>query len=118
MQRPALIILAAGLGSRYGGLKQIDPIGPAGEIILDYSIYDAIRAGFDRVVLIVSRELRTSFQKHFGRRFETRIAATYVCQTLDDLPSGFNHPPIERSLGAPPMPCTAAETWSTGPSRW
>jgi len=84
--------MAAGIGSRYGGLKQIDPIGPNGEIIIDYSIYDALRAGFTRVVFIVREEIREQFAAHIGRKLEGRCDTAYVVQRLDDLPSGYSVP--------------------------
>ncbi len=88
----SLVVLAAGMGSRYGGLKQIDPVGPSGETILDYSIYDAIQAGFDRVVFIVRKDIETAFRDSVGSRFESRIAVDYAFQDLTDVPSGFSVP--------------------------
>ena len=90
---PTLLVLAAGMGSRYGGLKQIEPVGPHGETILDYSIYDALRAGFGKVVFILRREIEDAFRKVIAARFEDRIAVEYVFQELDDLPPGFSVPP-------------------------
>ena len=84
--KPTLLILAAGMGSRYGGLKQIDPVGPFGEVILDYSVYDAIRAGFGKVVFVIRREIESAFREQLGGRFEDRIQVEYVFQELDDLP--------------------------------
>jgi NDP-sugar pyrophosphorylase family protein len=89
----SLVILAAGIGSRYGGLKQIDPVGPAGEIVVDYSIFDARRAGFDRVVFVIRREIEKDFRDAIGRRIESQIAVDYAFQQLDDLPGGFSVPP-------------------------
>lgn len=77
-----LVILAAGLGSRYGGLKQIDPVGPNGETILEYSIHDAVRAGFTRVVFITRRDIKSEFQREVGKRIEGRVAVQYACQEL------------------------------------
>jgi CTP:molybdopterin cytidylyltransferase MocA len=74
MKSLTLLVLAAGLGSRYGGLKQIDPVGPQGEAILDYSIYDAHRAGFSRVVFIIRKDIEQAFKQTVGARFENRIA--------------------------------------------
>jgi hypothetical protein len=90
---PHLVVLAAGIGSRYGGLKQTDPIGPAGEIVVDYGVFDALRAGFTKVVFVLRRELLEDFRDRVGRRIEPRIATDYVFQELDDLPSGFACPP-------------------------
>lgn len=83
-----LLILAAGMGSRYGGLKQIDPVGPNGETIIDYSIYDAIRAGFNQLVFVIRRDIEKTFRENFGQRFEKRIAVQYVFQELNSLPPG------------------------------
>lgn len=93
MKRPALVVMAAGIGSRYGGLKQIDPIGPHGEIIIDYSVYDAIAAGFERVVFIVRDEIKDEFSELIGRNIGNRCDAECVVQRADDLPSGFALPP-------------------------
>jgi NDP-sugar pyrophosphorylase family protein len=87
-----LLVLAAGMGSRYGGLKQIDPVGPNGETIIDYSVYDALRAGFDRLVFVIRRDIERPFKETIGRRFEGRIAVDYVFQELDKLPLGFRVP--------------------------
>ena len=89
---PALIILAAGMGSRYGGLKQIDPVGPHRQIILDYSIYDAVNAGFDKIVFVIRKEIETEFKEFVGSRYEGRVRCEYVFQELDSLPSGFRAP--------------------------
>ena len=89
MTSPTLLLLAAGMGSRYGGLKQIDPVGPAGETHLDYSIYDAIRAGFGKVVFVIRKDIEESFREIVGARFEERIAVEYVFQELDNVPAGF-----------------------------
>jgi NDP-sugar pyrophosphorylase family protein len=86
---PALVVLAAGMGSRYGGLKQVDPVGPGGETIIDYSIFDALRAGFGKVVFVIRREMEQAFRETVGLRFEKRIAVEYVFQELDVLPPGF-----------------------------
>jgi len=87
-----LMILAAGMASRYGSLKQIDPVGENGEFIIDYSVYDAIRAGFDRVVFIIKREHYESFKETIGKRFEGKIKVEYAFQALEDLPEGFSVP--------------------------
>ena len=90
--KPTLLILAAGMGSRYGGLKQIEPVGPNGETIIEYSVYDAIRAGFGKVVFVI----RESFAEDFKARFESKLAGKiqieYVYQEIDKLPQGFTLP--------------------------
>lgn len=89
MNRPQLVIMAAGIGSRYGGLKQIDPMGPHGEIIIDYSIYDALQAGFERVVFIIRKHFEQDFRDMIGRNIEARAEVSYVYQELDALPGGL-----------------------------
>ena len=93
MTKPTLLVLAAGIGSRYGGLKQIDPIGPGGETIIDYSVYDALRAGFGKLVFVIRRDIEATFREVIGSRFEKRIAVDYVFQELSGLPPGFSVPP-------------------------
>ncbi len=91
--KPTLVVLAAGMGSRYGSLKQMDGIGPAGEAILDYSVYDAIRAGFGRVVFVIRHSFDRDFREVFdSRRFGGRIEVDYVYQELDYLPAGIAVP--------------------------
>ena len=90
--KPTLVIMAAGMGSRYGGLKQIDPVGPSGEIVLDYSIYDAIEAGFGKVVFIIRSEIEKDFREAVGNKLEKRIEVEYAFQALEDLPAGFSVP--------------------------
>lgn len=87
-----LLVLAAGMGSRYGGLKQMDPMGPNGETVLDYSVYDAIRAGFTRVVFIIREDFSEAFREGVGARFDGKIKVDYAFQKLDDLPEGFSVP--------------------------
>ncbi len=87
-----LLILAAGMGSRYGGMKQIDPIGPGGEFIIDYSCYDAARAGFDRVVFVIKRENLNDFRETVGSRVGRYIKVEYAFQDMDDLPAGISVP--------------------------
>lgn len=88
-----LVILAAGLGSRFkGGIKQLEPLGPSGEIIMDYSIYDAKQAGFDKVVFIIRKDIREAFDNMIGNRIKQHIAVDYVYQELDCLPDGFTCP--------------------------
>ncbi|HMP77451.1 MAG TPA: nucleotidyltransferase [Kiritimatiellia bacterium] len=90
--KPTLVIMAAGMGSRYGGLKQIDPVGPSGEIMLDYSVYDALQAGFGRVVFIIRRDIEAPFREVIDRNIARAIPVSYAFQALDDLPSGFSPP--------------------------
>lgn len=93
MTKPTLLVLAAGMGSRYGGLKQIDPVGPGGETIIDYSIFDAIRAGFGKLVFVIRHDIESAFREAIGARFEKRLPVEYVFQELDRLPAGFSVPP-------------------------
>lgn len=90
--KPTLVVLAAGMGSRYGGLKQIDSFGPNGEAIIEYSIFDAIRAGFGKVVFIIRKDIEEAFKAHFGTKFEGKIEVAYAYQELGDLPEGFTLP--------------------------
>ena len=92
MSKPTLLVLAAGMGSRYGGLKQMDPMGPNGETILDYSVFDAIRAGFGKVVFVIREDFAEAFKEGVGARFSDRIEIDYAFQKLDDLPEGFSLP--------------------------
>ncbi len=94
--RPTLLILAAGMGSRYGGFKQIDSFGPSGETIMDYAIYDALAAGFGRVVFVIRHGFEEDFRAVVGSKYDKRVAVDYVFQEMDVLPAGFT-PPIERS---------------------
>jgi UTP-glucose-1-phosphate uridylyltransferase len=89
---PTLLVLAAGMGSRYGGLKQLDPVGPAGETIIDYSIYDALRAGFGKIVFVIRRDIEAAFRTAIGGKFEKHAPVEYVFQELDQLPGGFTVP--------------------------
>lgn len=88
----SLVVMAAGLGSRYGGLKQIAPVDPNGHILMDYSIYDALRAGFDRVVCIIKPEMREDFYEVIGHRLEKHVEVRYAYQRLDNLPAGYSVP--------------------------
>jgi len=90
--KPTLLILAAGMGSRYGGLKQVEPIGPGGEVIMDYSIFDAIRAGFGKVVFVIRESFADEFKELFDAKLRGKIATEYVFQELDDLPEGYSLP--------------------------
>ena len=88
-----LLVLAAGMGSRYGGLKQIDPVGPGGETLLDYSVYDAVRAGFDRVVFIVRGDMESDFRSAVGSKIEQQVPVEYCRQELEMVPGWFSIPP-------------------------
>ena len=92
MKKPVLVIMAAGMGSRYGGLKQIDPVDEDGHIIIDFSIYDAKRAGFEKVVFIIRREHEEDFRKSIGDRVSKFMEVEYVYQELENLPEGFSVP--------------------------
>lgn len=92
MTEPILVIMAAGMGSRYGGLKQIDPVGPSGELIIDYSLFDARRAGFKRVVFLIKPEIEADFKAVVGTRMEDYFEVSYAFQTLDMLPTGYSVP--------------------------
>jgi len=92
MAKPTLIIMAAGMGSRYGGLKQIDPIGPSNELIVDYSAYDAIKAGFGRIIFVIKEEMEALFKEKVGDKIAGAIPVDYVFQRLEDLPEGFSPP--------------------------
>jgi len=86
--KATLLVLAAGMGSRYGGLKQMDAFGPNGETIIDYSIYDAINAGFTKVVFVIRDSFKSAFEDAFNKKFEGKIEVAFVCQELDRLPDG------------------------------
>lgn len=101
-----LVILAAGIGSRYGGLKQIDPVGPHNQTILDYSIYDAIQAGFEQVVFVIRKEIESDFRGFIGSRYEKSISCTYTYQEIDLLPPGFE------------VPFNREKPWGTGHALW
>ncbi|MGK0188919.1 MAG: dTDP-glucose pyrophosphorylase [Verrucomicrobiales bacterium] len=90
--KPTLVVLAAGMGSRYGGLKQVDPMGPAGESILDYSVFDAVRAGFGKIVFVIREDIEDAFREQIGSRFPSSLAVEYAFQKIDDLPSGYAVP--------------------------
>ncbi len=92
MKKPVLVALAAGMGSRYGGLKQMDPVGGHGQSIIDYSIYDARRAGFEDVIFVIKHEIEEDFKRMVGSRIEKGIRVSYAYQELTDLPEGFSVP--------------------------
>ena len=102
MAVPTLVVMAAGIGSRFGGVKQIEPIGPSGEIVIDYAIYDAIKAGFGKVVFIIRREIEADFRQKIGRTIEAQVDTAYVLQELDRLPEGFA------------VPADRKKPWGTG----
>ncbi len=87
-----LVVMAAGMGSRFGGLKQIEPIGPGGEVILDFSVYDAVKAGFNKVVFIIRRDIEEDFRNITRQRIEKIVDCEFVFQDMDELPSGFEAP--------------------------
>jgi NDP-sugar pyrophosphorylase family protein len=90
--KPTLVVLAAGMGSRYGGLKQVDPVGPSGEAILDYSVFDAIRGGFGKVVFIIRKDFEAEFKEKVGSKYEGMIPVDYCYQDLNDLPEPYKVP--------------------------
>ena len=93
MKKTTLVIMAAGMGSRFGkGIKQLAPVGPSGEIIMDYSIHDALEAGFNKIVFIIRKDLEKEFREIIGNRIEKLTEVSYVFQELDDLPAGFEKP--------------------------
>ena len=94
-----LVILAAGMGSRFGGLKQIEPVGPNGEFIIDYSIYDAKRSGFEKVIFIIKEENLEVFEETIGKRIKPFIKVEYAFQKIDDLPEGYEIKDREKPLG-------------------
>lgn len=102
----SVVILAAGMGSRYGGLKQLDAVGPGGETLLDYAVHDAVRAGFSRVVFVIRRAFEAEFRSQVGARYAGVIRVDYVFQELDALPAGFTTP-SERT-----------KPWGTGHAVW
>jgi hypothetical protein len=93
MSQPTLVVMAAGIGSRYGGLKQMDPVGPNDQLIIDYSVYDALRAGFGQVVFVIREDIEAGFRARVGARIARHCPTTYVVQRLDDLPAGYDLPP-------------------------
>lgn len=100
--KPALLILAAGIGSRYGGVKQMDGIGPGGESIIDYSVYDAIRAGFGKIVFVINEKIESDFREVWEPKLSGRIDHDFVIQDPDDLPAGFK------------LPAGRVKPWGTG----
>jgi hypothetical protein len=92
MKKPILVVMAAGIGSRFGGLKQMTPFGLHGEGLIDYSLYDAIHAGFERVVFVINNRIRDDFREFVGKNIEKRMDVQYVCQELDKIPQGLQAP--------------------------
>lgn len=101
-----LLVLAAGMGSRYGGLKQLEPVGPSGETMLDYSVYDALRAGFARVVFVIRRDFEAQFRQQIASRYAGRVEVDFVFQAPDELPPGFS------------VPAGREKPWGTGHAVW
>ncbi|MDR2676015.1 MAG: nucleotidyltransferase [Opitutaceae bacterium] len=106
MKSPTLLVLAAGMGSRYGGLKQIDPVGPSQETVLDYSVFDALRSGFKKIVFVIRRDFEAEFREKAGRRFEGRAEVRYAFQEIDRLPGGRR------------APAGREKPWGTGHAVW
>ena len=102
MSDPTLVVMAAGIGTRYGGFKQIDPVGLNGEIIIEYSIYDALGAGFRQVVFVIRRDMEAAFRERVGRAVEKCMDTAYVFQDLDNVPEGFG------------VPADRKKPWGTG----
>lgn len=96
MSKPELIVMAAGIGSRYGGLKQIEPIGPGGEIILDYSVFDARRAGFGKIIFVINKQIELEFRERIERTIGQHCETAYAYQELANIPDGFDFP-LERT---------------------
>ena len=92
MEKPVLVVMAAGMGSRYGGMKQIDPVGPRGQVIIDYSLYDARRAGFETVIFVIKHEIEDAFKAAIGDRVSKVMKVEYAFQQLEELPAGFAVP--------------------------
>ena len=103
---PTLLVLAAGLGSRYGGLKQLEQIGPSGETLMDYSIHDAKNAGFSRVIFLIREEMREQFESQVGSKYEGILEVSYAYQDKNDLPAGFT------------CPSERERPWGTGHAVW
>ena len=93
MKQTSLVIMAAGIGSRFGGgIKQLEPVGPGGEIIMDYSIHDALEAGFNDIIFIIRKDLEKDFKEIIGKRIEKIAPVSYAFQELSDLPEGYSVP--------------------------
>ena len=92
MKKTTLVIMAAGMGSRFGGIKQLEPVGPSGEIIMDYSVHDAVEAGFSKVVFIIRKDIEKDFKEVIGNHISEKVETEYVFQDINDLPEGFEVP--------------------------
>ena len=101
MNQPVLVVMAAGMGSRYGGLKQLDPVGQNNQLIIDYSIYDAHRAGFETVIFVIKPEIEAAFRAGIGDRISQVMKVHYVYQRPDDLPAGYAVPEGRVGTGRP-----------------
>lgn len=115
MKKPVLVIMAAGMGSRYGGLKQMDPVGGHGQVILDYSIYDARRAGFETVVFVIKDEIEADFKERVGSRVEPHMDVHYAFQRMDDLPEGYGVPAGRTKPWGTAQAALAAQPFLGGP---
>ena len=115
MKKPVLVILAAGMGSRYGGLKQMDPVGGHGQVILDYSIYDARLAGFETVVFVIKDEIEADFKERVGSRIEGSMDVRYAFQRMDELPEGYSIPEGRVKPWGTAQAALAAQPFIDGP---
>lgn len=115
MSGVTLVVMAAGMGSRFGGVKQLEPVGPSGELVMDYSVFDAIRAGISKVVFVVRRDLEADFRAAVGSRYEGRIEVRYAFQELDLIPPGFGLPPGRTKPWGTGHAVLAAKDAVTGP---
>ena len=115
LQSPTLVVLAAGMGSRYGGLKQLDPVGPGGSTLMDYSVYDAGRAGFGRVVFVIRPDMEEAFRPFVAERYGSAIAVATAHQRREDIPPGVRIPPDRTKPWGTGQAVLAAEPHVTGP---
>ncbi len=115
MKKPVLVIMAAGMGSRYGGLKQMDPVGGHGQVILDYSIYDARRAGFETVIFVIKDEIEADFKERVGARIQPHMDVRYAFQRMDDLPPGYAIPEGRTKPWGTAQAALAARPFIDGP---
>ena len=115
MKKPVLVIMAAGMGSRYGGLKQLDPVGNHGQLIIDYSIYDARRAGFETVVFVIKPEIEEDFKRCIGDRVSKSMDVRYVYQLKEDLPEGYSVPGVRQKPWGTAHAALAARKVVDGP---
>jgi len=115
MKKPVLVIMAAGMGSRYGGCKQMDPVGGHDQVILDYSIYDARRAGFETVIFVIKHEIEEDFKERIGSRVERHMDVRYAFQRMDDLPEGYTVPEGRAKPWGTAQAALAAQPFIHGP---